>query len=125
MTEVKNETQKLKNLYIKLIRCTMLIVFPIMIGFASVADNFVSLFLGNEWMPIISLLIVLSVSRIFTPVSAINMNVLNAIGRSDLYLRVDLIKLPLSLVIIVLGSIQGVYYLAVGNLITTIIAFWN
>ncbi|AYV13198.1 lipopolysaccharide biosynthesis protein [Shewanella algae] len=123
MTEVKNETQKLKNLYIKLIRCTMLIVFPIMIGFASVADNFVSLFLGNEWMPIISLLIVLSVSRIFTPVSAINMNVLNAIGRSDLYLRVDLIKLPLSLVIIVLGSIQGVYYLAVGNLITTIIAF--
>jgi hypothetical protein len=34
----------------------------------------------------------------FMPMSAINMNVLNAIGRSDLYLKVDLCKLPLTFV---------------------------
>ncbi|EHZ2845096.1 lipopolysaccharide biosynthesis protein [Vibrio vulnificus] len=123
MTEVKNERKKLIALYQKLIKSTMLIICPVMLGLVAVANDFVVLFLGVDWLPIINLVSILAISKILTPVSAINMNVLNAIGRSDLYLKVDLIKLPFSLTVIVIGSFMGIYYLAIGVLIMTLFAF--
>ncbi|WP_261857306.1 lipopolysaccharide biosynthesis protein [Photobacterium sanguinicancri] len=124
MSEIKNNRERLVELYARLLKITMLVVCPVMFGFAGIAEDFTLLFLGSDWLPIINLLVILSLSRVFTPISALNMNVLNAVGRSDLYLKTDLIKLPISLSIIVISALFGIYYLAIGNLVSTFIAFY-
>jgi O-antigen/teichoic acid export membrane protein len=56
--------------------------------------------------------------RVFMPMSA-NMNVLNAIGRSDLYLKVDLCKLPLTVVALIITIPLGVKSMIIGHVITS------
>jgi len=59
-----------------------------------------------------------------TPLSAINMNLLNAIGRSDLYMKIDLSKLPLETIILIITIPMGIKAIVIGNLISTIICFF-
>lgn len=106
------------------IEASMLVSFPAMIGFAAIADPFVRWFLGDEWLPVIPVIVILSLSRSITPISSVNLNVLNAIGRSDLFLRVDLVKLPMTLVGVVVSAPFGVMAVAFSMLITTAISFF-
>jgi len=110
LTSVNEDKKRMVRIYKKLIEITMLVALPIMFGFASVADVFTEIVLGEEWLPMVPVLILLSFARLITPISGINMNILNAVGRSDLFLRVDLIKLP----IIFLGLYFAIPYGIIG-----------
>ena len=70
------------------------------------------------------MIVILSLARSITPISSVNLNVLNAIGRSDLFLRVDLVKLPMTLVGVVVSAPFGVMSVALSMLITTAISFF-
>jgi O-antigen/teichoic acid export membrane protein len=63
------------------------------------------------------------VCAVFMPMSAINMNVLNAIGRSDLYLKVDLCKLPLTVVALIITIPLGVKSMIIGHVITSALSY--
>lgn len=124
MTELNSDHEKLRTIYSRILRVTMIVTFPIMFGFIGISDLFTKLFLGEEWISIIPIIILLSLSRMLTPISAINMNILNAIGRSDLFLKVDLLKIPLVLLSILVSAPFGIEAVAVANLLTTIVAFF-
>lgn len=124
MTSIKDDKERLVNIYKQLISITMLVSLPLFVGFAAVAENFVNIFLGSEWVATIPLLIALSFARVITPISAINMNILNAIGRSDLFLKVDLSKLPMTLVALFIALPFGIKALAWSMVCTSAIAFF-
>lgn len=124
MTSVNNDQERMVSIYKRLIEASMLVSFPAMIGFAAIADPFVRWFLGDEWLPVIPVIVILSLARSITPISSVNLNVLNAIGRSDLFLRVDLVKLPMTLVGVVVSAPFGVMAVAFSMLITTAISFF-
>jgi O-antigen/teichoic acid export membrane protein len=124
LTSVKDENERLKNIYNQLISITLLASMPIVIGFAAVSEEFVLLFLGEDWEAAIPILTALCFARAITPLSAINMNILNAIGRSDLFLKVDLIKLPITLLGLFLGLPYGVQGVAFAMVCTSCIAFF-
>lgn len=124
MTSVKEDRSRLVNIYTQLISITMLISLPLLIGFAAVADDFILLALGNEWLPVVPVLIALCFARAITPISAINMNILNAVGRSDLYLRVDLSKLPMTLLALFIALPYGIEGIAWAMVCTTVISFF-
>ncbi|OCL87040.1 Teichuronic acid biosynthesis protein TuaB [Aliarcobacter thereius] len=124
MTSVKEDKERLVNIYKQLISITMLFSLPVLVGFAAIADSFVKLFLGEEWLLAIPLIVALSFARTITPISAINMNILNAIGRSDLFLKVDLSKLPMSLIALFVAIPFGIEALALAMVCTSYIAFF-
>lgn len=124
MTSVKNDREQLINIYKKLISITMLISLPLLVGFASISSEVILLFLGDAWEPAISILIALCFARAITPISAINMNILNAIGRSDLFLKVDLSKLPLSFGGLIIAIPFGIKALAWMSVATSFLAFF-
>ena len=124
MTSIKNDKEKLVSIYKQLISITMLVSLPLFVGFAAIADSFVSIFLGKEWLPTVSLLVALSFARMITPISAINMNILNAVGRSDLSLKVDLSKLPMTLAALFIALPFGIEALAWSMVCTSFIAFF-
>jgi teichuronic acid exporter len=124
MTSIKDDREKLVSIYKQLISITMLVSLPIFVGFAAIADSFVNIFLGEEWLPAVSLMIALSFARVITPISAINLNILNAIGRSDLFLKVDLSKLPMTLAALFIALPFGIEALAYSMVCTSFIAFF-
>jgi O-antigen/teichoic acid export membrane protein len=124
MTSIKNDKEKLLNIYKQLISITMLVSLPILVGFAAIADTFIRLFLGEVWMETVPILVALSLARAITPISAINLNILKAVGRSDLFLKVDLSKLPLTLGVLFLALPYGIEVIAWSMLFTSIVAFF-
>ena len=124
MTSVNDDRDRMISIYKQLIETSMLVTLPTMIGFALITDPFVRVVLGEEWIPIIPIITILCFARIITPISVINLGVLNAIGRSDLFLRVDLSKLPMTLAAIFIATPYGVETIAWAMLTTTFISFF-
>ena len=124
MTSIKDDREQLIMIYKQLISITMMFTLPIFIGFATIADDFVRLVLGNEWLSIIPYLTTLCVARSIQPISAVNMNILNAIGRSDYFLKTDLIKVPISLVCLFIGLQFGTQGVILGILVSIFISFF-
>lgn len=124
MTSIKEDRDRLIGIYKQLISITMLVSLPMLVGFAAIAEDVVLLFLGEEWLPSVPALVALCIARTITPISSINMNILNAVGRSDLFLKVDLLKLPMTLGALFLALPYGIKGLAWASVCTSFIAFF-
>jgi teichuronic acid exporter len=124
MTSIKDDRDRLIGIYKQLISITMLVSLPMLTGFAAIADDAVMLFLGEEWIPTVPVLVALCIARTITPISSINMNILNAIGRSDLFLKIDLFKLPMTLGALFLALPFGIQGVAWASVCTSFIAFF-
>lgn len=124
LTSIKEDKERLVSIYKQLISITMLMSLPMLVGLAAVSKEFILLFFGEEWLPAVPVLIALCFARAITPISAINMNILNAIGRSDLFLKVDLSKLPMTLAALFIALPYGIEGVAWAMVCTSFIAFF-
>jgi teichuronic acid exporter len=123
LTAVQNDKEKLISIYRRMIRMSAFITIPLMTFIALLAKPIVILLLTDKWIALIPLLQWMVFARIFYPMSALNLNLLNAIGRSDLYLKVDLSKLPLTVLAIVITIPLGVKAMIIGHVITSALSF--
>ncbi|MBT8386983.1 MAG: lipopolysaccharide biosynthesis protein, partial [Ignavibacteria bacterium] len=123
LTSLNDDKERMIDVYKKIIEYTMIVTLPVMVGFAGIANTFVELFLGEKWKSMIPVIVLLCFARAVTPISSINMNILNVIGRSDLFLKVDLSKMPIFILAVVVSVSHGVVAVAIAILITSIIAF--
>ena len=124
LSELQNNTDRMIAVYKKSLYFTAFIIFPVMTMMALLAKPLVLLLLTEKWLPCVALMQLLCIARMFTPLSAINMNLLNAIGRSDLFMKVDLSKIPIILVSLAITIPISVKAICIGNLVTTIICFF-
>lgn len=124
MTSVNSDRNRMVAIYKQMIEASMIVALPALSGFAMIADPFVRLFLGSEWTPIIPVIVILCFARAITPISIINLNALNAVGRSDLFLKTDLAKLPMTLLAVFIAAPHGVQAIAWAMLVTSAISFF-
>ncbi len=124
LSSLKEDQTAMVSAYSNLVRTTAFIILPTMTMISVLADPFVRLILTDKWLPVIPLLQLMSFARIFYPMSVINMNILNAIGRSDLYLKVDLSKLPLMIIILMITVPLGVKAMVMGHVIMAFASFF-
>jgi len=124
MTSIQDDKEKLLSIYERVLGMTMFISLPFLVGFAAISFEFVSVFLGDKWLPAVQAMIFFSVARSLTPISIFNMNILNATGRSDLFLRIDLLKLPLTVGALFVSLPYGINAVAFSLIVTTVIAFF-
>jgi teichuronic acid exporter len=123
LVAVQHDKEKLVSVYSRIIKMSAFLIIPIMTLIALLAKPIVVLLLTEKWNSLIPLLQWIVFSRVFLPMSAINLNVLNAIGRSDLFLKVDLSKLPLTIIAMAITIPLGVKAMIIGNVCTAAIFF--
>lgn len=123
LATVQNDKEKLVSIYSRMIRMSAFLIIPLMTLIALLAKPIVILLLTEKWISLIPLLQWMVFARIFLPMSTINMNLLNAIGRSDLYLKVDLSKLPLTIIAMIITIPLGVKAIIIGHVITSALSF--
>jgi teichuronic acid exporter len=124
LTSIKEEKEKLIKIYKLLISVTLIVSLPALLGFCAVSKEFVLLFLGEQWLPAIPVIQLLCIARTITPISAINMSILNAVGRPDLFLKIDLSKLPMTLGALFVAIPFGIEGVAWGMLVTSFVSFF-
>ncbi len=124
LSSLQSDKERLIVVYVKLIRFTSFIVMPFMTLFALIADPFVRLVLTDKWEDSIPILQYLCFARMITPLSAVNLNILKAVGRSDLFLKVDLVKFPLIILVLWITIPHGIIPMVIGNLIVSLISFF-
>jgi O-antigen/teichoic acid export membrane protein len=124
LSSVQEDRERMIRIYKQILRSTAFFVFPVMTLFALLSEPFVRFLLTEKWVPIVPLLQWLCFARLITPISSLNMNILNAMGRSDLFLKIDLSKVPMVLIALVVAVPYGINVVVIGNFITTFIAFF-
>lgn len=124
LASLQGDRKRMVSVYSRLIRMTAFFIFPIMTLLSLLADPLVRVLLGENWIPVIVLLQWTSFARIVTPISAVNMNILNAVGRSDLFLKVDLSKLPIIVIAMLITIPLGVKAIVIGSVVTSAISFF-
>jgi teichuronic acid exporter len=124
LASIQDDKLMLKTYYRKLIRSTMLITFVIMLGLVAVAEPFVISFIGEKWRPAIIYLQLLSIVGMMYPLHALNLNMLQLLGRSDLFLKLEIIKKLISIPIVIVGVILGIKEMIIGMLFSSIFAYY-
>ena len=102
LSTIQNDEERLSDAYKRFLKLSAFVVFPLMVGLAAVADPFIRIALTDKWANAICLLQILCFSLIWYPIHAINLNILQVKGRSDYFLKLEIIK-----------KVQGVLFLTV------------
>ncbi|MGN7811291.1 lipopolysaccharide biosynthesis protein [Flavobacterium sp. 22076] len=123
LAAVQHNKEKLISIYSRMIRMSAFLIIPIMTLIALLAKPIVILLLTEKWSSLIPLLQWIVFSRVFLPMSSLNLNLLNAVGRSDLFLKVDLSKLPLTILAMVITIPLGVKSIVIGHVVTSAVFF--
>lgn len=124
LSNLQDDRERLVAVYRKSLLFVAMIIFPIMVLCTLLARPIVVILLTEKWLSCVILMQWLFLARMFTPISAINMNVLNAIGRSDLFMKLDFAKIPLDILILVITIPIGVKAIVIGTFINSFICFF-
>lgn len=97
----QNDLEVLKQTTRHSIRFSSYIMSPIMLGLAAVAEPFVRLILTDKWLPCVPLVQLFCIFYLFQPIHTANTQAINAVGRSDLSLKLELFRDAIQLVVLI------------------------
>lgn len=92
LSEIRHDKERLSLVYLKFLRLSAFIIFPLMTGLAAVSHPFITCLLTGKWSFAALLLQILCFSYMWYPIHAINLNLLQVEGRSDLFLKLEVYK---------------------------------
>lgn len=92
MSAKQDENERVKHMMRNSITLSSYIIFPMMAGLAAVATPLVQLLLTDKWLPCVPYMQIYCVSLALYPVNSCNLQAINAVGRSDIFLKLELIK---------------------------------
>jgi len=111
---MQNDNQRLKSSIHKLITIVMYISFVVMFGLAAIARPLFAIVLGAKWLPSVVMFQTLCIAYSISPMHIINQNIMKIKGRSDLFLKTEIIKYVVFTPLLVVGAIYGIEVLIAG-----------
>ncbi|MBO7474716.1 MAG: lipopolysaccharide biosynthesis protein [Ruminococcus sp.] len=122
LSKEQDNREAVKNMTRRAIKTSTYLMMPFMAGLAMCAESIVNLILGKEWLPCVFFLRVFCFTFAFYPIHTANLNAIKAMGRSDLFLKLEIIKKAVSTVAIVSTMFISVKAMALSFLVTSIIS---
>lgn len=117
----QDHKEKIKEMLSRLVVLCSFVVFPMMVGLAVIAEPLIRVLLTEKWMPTVPLLQLFCTYYALLAVDGSNLQVIKALGRSDLYLKLEIAKFTIGLLILLTGLQFGIYALALGMVLNEII----
>lgn len=110
----QEDRQRVRELVRRAIVTVSFIVFPMMIGLAVIAKPLIIILLTEKWLPVVPFLQIFCAVYALWPIQMANVQAINALGRSDIALKLELIKTILGLAILGISIPFGVHVMAFG-----------
>ena len=122
----QDDLEKVKAHTRKAIQVSSYIMWPMMLGMAATADNIINIVLTDKWLPAVPYLQVACITYGLWPIHTSNLQAINAMGRSDIFLKLEVIKKLIGIVMLLITIPYGVMTIALGSIVTSIFsAFIN
>lgn len=118
---IQDDDDRLRAVYRRFLRMSAFVVFPLMIGLATVAHPMIILVLKEKWEFTAVLLQIICLSMMWYPIHAINLNLLQVKGRSDLFLKLEIWKKCIGVAILCATIPLGLIAMCWGSLVSSII----
>lgn len=113
---------RVKDMVRRSIVTSSFIVFPMMVVLAVAAEPLVLILLTDKWLSSVPFLQIFCASYALWPIHTANLQAINALGRSDIFLRLEIIKKILGIIVLCVSIYFGIYAIAMGTLISGIIS---
>lgn len=123
LTEVQDQIELLTIHTRSIIKSASLFVVPIFLYLAVIAEPLIRMLIGEKWLPAVPIMQIFCLARLITIISSININLLYVIGRSDLALKQQYIKIAVRVVFLLIAINYGIFYIALAELASTIVHF--
>lgn len=117
----QDDKNKVKKMVRRAIVTSSFLIFPMMVGLAVISEPLVKILLTDKWLPCVPFLQIFCVAYALYPIHTANLQAINALGRSDIFLKLEIIKKVVGLIILGISIFYGVYAIAVGMLIVSIL----
>ena len=102
LSSIQDDRTRLKSLARRSIKTSSFVILPMMAGLAAIASPLTQLILGDKWLPAVPFIQICCFSYAFWPIHTTNLSAINAIGRSDVFLKLEIIKKAYALAILAL-----------------------
>lgn len=124
LSSIQDDKSRLKAGYKRIIKISMLPTFILMLGMAGCAKSMIQVLVGDQWLPAVPLLQIICFQMMLYPLHSLNLNMLQVEGRSDLFLRLEIIKKAIAIGPILLGIFGSIYWMLIGSVFTGCVAYY-
>ena len=126
LVDEQDNKERMKNMVKRAIKTSAFLLFPIMFGLAAVSETLVIILLTEKWLPSVPLMQLLCFSYAIWPIHSINLQAISAMGRSDIFLKLEIIKKVVGIIGLIISIPMGVKAMVAIQLVTSVIfAFIN
>ena len=120
LSSVQDNRERVKNMTRRAIKTSTYIMAPLMMGLAFCATPIVRLILTEKWLPCVPYLQIFCITYMFSPIHTANLNAINAMGRSDYFLKMEIAKKTIGIILLLLTMHFGVMVMAYSLLVSTV-----
>ena len=120
MSSEQDDQERLKQMTRRAIKTSTYCMAPLMMGLAACAPALVHVMLTDKWMPCVPYLRIFCITYMFYPIHTANLNAIKAVGRSDLFLKLEIIKKIVGLIVLLSTMWFGVLVMAYSLLFTSL-----
>jgi len=123
-SSIQDDNARLKKGLQRMLSLLVFVNAPIMVLLASTASPLVEVLLTDKWLPCVGYLRLLCIQGMLYPLHALNLNVLMAKGRSDLFLRLEMLKRGLTLCNVIVSWRWGITAIILGQIVVGCISYF-
>lgn len=128
MSNSQDNKERVKQMTRRAIKTSTYVMAPLMLGLAFCAEPIVKIVLTDKWLPCVPFLRIFCITYMFWPVHTANLNAINAMGRSDWFLKLEIIKKIVGMAILLstmwFGVMAMAYSMLLSSLLSQIINSW-
>lgn len=124
LSDIQDEKERMIAAYRKIIKTTMFITFALMFALGAVSEPLLYCLIGEKWHEAATYLPLICLVGSLYPLHAINLNMLQVQGRSDLFLGLEIIKKIIGLVPLFIGAFIGIFPMLYATVLTSIISYF-
>ncbi|MBE7053778.1 MAG: lipopolysaccharide biosynthesis protein [Ruminococcaceae bacterium] len=119
MSSSQDDKDKVRAMTRRAIKTSTYIMFPLMIGLAVCSKSIVTILLTEKWLPCVPFMIVYCITYAFYPIHTANLNAIKAMGRSDMFLKLEIIKKTIGILFVLVTMRHSVMAMAYSLIVTT------
>ncbi len=109
LSTISNDKEQISKIYQSILRSIFFGITPLMLTLCIVSEPLFMFLFGEKWLPAVPYFQILTLSSILTPIHNFNLNVFKVYGRSDLILKLSIVKKGIILLVAFVGMIWGMY----------------
>ena len=122
-SKIQDDQKKLKSVYKLIIKSVLFLVAPVLITMAALGEPLFRFLFTEKWVPAVPYFQILCITGLLLPLEKYNLNILKVKGRSDIYLKLELVRRIITVIIILLTIRFGIYWLLIGQSLSNIVSY--